>query len=133
MGIMRDSLKYRYTFMVDNNVPQGYYQSVLMEIRKSEKENGKLEYIDFCYELIDKKGDIYYIRERYKEKNHRWTALISLLTTYGFEPDAEDEELLGLKEQVYVLYQGRYGNLVDRCGMEIVDLTAEDYKISFDM
>lgn len=132
MGIMADSLKYRYAFMIGQNVPEGYYQSVLMDIQKQENEAGGWDQIDFCYELINEEGGTYCIRERYKEKNHRWENLISLFTSYGFKPSDEDEDLIGLKELVYVQYNGNMGTLVERQGLEVVDIMAKDYQISFE-
>lgn len=143
MGIMADSLKYRYMIMWNENVPPGEYQSVLMEIQKKQAEpdsreqetgtdNWGYEHIDFCYELVDEAGNVYYIKERYKERNRRWTELISLLTTYGFDSNTEDHELIGLKEWVNVEYWNSWGRLVDRYGIKVVDVTADGYEISFE-
>lgn len=143
MGIMADSLKYRYMIMWNENVPAGEYQSVLMEIRKQELEpdsheqeagtdNWGYEHIDFCYELIDQVGNVYYIKERYKEKNRRWSELISLLTTYGFDQKTKDDELIGLKEWVDVEYWKSWGRLGNRWPIGMVDITADGYEISFD-
>lgn len=143
MGIMQDSLKYRYMIMYNGNVPPGEYQSVLMEIQKrelepdseareTESDNWGYEHIDFCYELIDQVGNVYYIKERYKERNGRWTELISLLTTYGFDPNTEDHELLGLKEWVNVEYWRSWGRLENRYPIRMVDITANGYEISFE-
>lgn len=57
-----------------------------------------------------------------------------MLTSYGFGPDTEDEELLGLKEWVTVAYpsSSQLGRLENRFPIAMVDITEEGYRISFE-
>lgn len=77
MGIMADSVDYRYMIMANGNVPPKTYQAVLMEIQKKEADEtaddveegiGRYEHIDLCYELIDEIGNILHQRTLQDQK-----------------------------------------------------------------
>lgn len=111
--VWNDTAKYR--FPVIDEVPPAVY-SCRLDFVEPSKTRGGMKAVDCCYSLINREGDLLFIRQRYPKDSAPYQKLVHALCAAGAPPDKNIAEAIGVIENVKLGYLdfSEIGSIVDR-------------------
>ena len=111
----------------EDRVPPGYYACELQHVEPRFKNGKKI--LDVGYELIDRKGEAYYILQSYPLGSQPYKALCRALIAAGVKPGSNMKTAIGVREAVELAYVSKYadiGSIIRRLPEREINLDDED-------